>query len=104
MFYRICPAMLSLVMLAGVARAQNTRPTSLPAGDLIPRATLDQMYRVELGNLYKPTDAAKFLRAGELIERYFNTPRDRREIVTLAFPRVPGYRPLLGAVARLRRA
>jgi CelD/BcsL family acetyltransferase involved in cellulose biosynthesis len=29
---------------------------------------------------------------------------DRREILTLAFPRVPGYRPLLGAVARLRRA
>src|SRR5262249_42070851 len=72
----------SLVMvLAVVAQAQPDRPTSLPTDQVVPRSTLDQIYRAELGKIYAPADAEKYYQANVLIERYFSSPDQRKNVV-----------------------
>jgi predicted esterase len=73
-------AILVLTLLPQLAFAQRG-PASLPASQAIPRATLDQMYRRELGNLYRAADAEKLYRANQLVETYFASASDRKQTI-----------------------
>src|SRR5690242_2110490 len=71
-----------ILALAQHSPAQ-TLPTTRPAAEPIPPQQLDQMYRRELGPLYRPQDANLLLSAHALIERFFatNSPADRKQII-----------------------
>ena len=59
----------------------TTRPS---AADAIPRETLAEMYRAELGDAYDPVSADQYEAAHKLIEQYFASPSsgERKAIVT----------------------
>src|SRR5205809_6810889 len=59
-----------------------TSPATHPAADAIPPATLQEMYRRELGDKYNPADAARLEAVHQLVEQYFDaaTGADRKAI------------------------
>lgn len=56
-------------------------PASLPTNQAMPRAALDQIYRRELGELYKPSDSDELFQANQLIEQYFAVPAARKTVL-----------------------
>jgi len=69
-----------LALGASAAPGATTSPSSLPTSEPIPRQTLDQMYRRELGALFKQADGPKLYQANELLERYFSAPEERKTV------------------------
>ncbi|HZL35793.1 MAG TPA: hypothetical protein VFC78_10825 [Tepidisphaeraceae bacterium] len=67
----------------------------------IARATLLGMYRVELGELFKPQDADKLLQANQLIEGYFETSTAAGRKTTVKALEQTGLEP--GVIGRLIR-
>ena len=78
-FRLIC--FLSALLLALRTAAAQQGPASLPATAPMPRSVLEQIDRLELGNLFKPSDAEKIYRAHQQIERYFASSSNRKEAV-----------------------
>lgn len=85
------------------ATSLATAPASQAAFDPIPEATLQQMYRRELGPKYNPAEAAKLYAAHQLLEQYFATQKaaDRKAITNqlIATELDPN---VLGRIVRLR--
>lgn len=74
--------MLGLLVIAAAVRAQpTTGPASLPTTQPVPRQTLDQIYRRELGRAYNPADFDRLLRCSELLEQFFALPESRRAVL-----------------------
>jgi hypothetical protein len=69
----------SLAFCSIVLAQSSTRP--LDVNDPIPRATLEQMYQRELGELYNPKQSEALHAAHQLIEEYFEKPDRRKQIV-----------------------
>lgn len=61
----------------------TTQATSRPAWPPIPAETLSAMQKAELGDRFRPDQAALYLHLQDLIEAYFETPKsaERTEIV-----------------------
>src|SRR5687768_8692252 len=63
--------------------APETTPAARPAVDAIPQATLQEMYRAELGRKYNPQDATRLHDAHVLVEQFFAaaTAQERKALV-----------------------
>src|SRR5437762_737475 len=80
-----------------------TSPATHPAADAIPPATLQEMYRRELGDKYNPADAARLEAVHQLVEQYFDaaTGADRKAIAGRIH--VSGVDPnIVGRLTRIR--
>jgi hypothetical protein len=76
---------------------------SFPAGESIPPATLQQMYRAELGKAYDPSLAPKLEQAHALIERYFQMRTASGRKATVAALGATGIDAnILGRLCRIR--
>jgi pimeloyl-ACP methyl ester carboxylesterase len=86
--FNACAALVAFGFVAAVIAAPKPRPTvaippptdpsatqatSRPSWPPIPRDTLMQIYRTELGDKFRPDFDDRYLRAQELIEKYFET-------------------------------
>lgn len=84
----ICAAVIGLSFVGGLIAAPRPRPTvavpppmepfagpptSRPSWPPVPRETLLQIYQQELGAKFRPDFDDRYLRAQELIEKYFET-------------------------------
>src|SRR5438874_9928545 len=69
----------ALLLVFGPALAA---PARVPSSQPIPPKILNQMYRRELGSLYRAGDAQKLLEVHQLIEQYFaaTAMKDREQI------------------------
>lgn len=76
---------------------------SAPAQEAIPRATLAEMYRSELGDLYHAEDDEQLYAAHELIEKFFaaTSTRDRKSAIA-AIQQTRLDPNLIGRLSRLR--
>ena len=73
-----------LLSLGCITLAQSTsQPASVPTSELIPRSVLDQMYRRELGSLYRADDSGRLFQTHQSIEKYLaaSALKDRDQIV-----------------------
>lgn len=90
-----------MALLSAAPLHAQRGPASLPASQLMPRSTLDQIDRTELGSLYKPADAAKLFQAHQQIERYFASSSNRKDAV--ASLEALGLDPnIIGRLTRIR--
>src|SRR5262245_2417624 len=98
----IVPILIIVCVASG--QTQSSRPTAtptIPTTQPIPRAALDEMYKAELGRLYDPAQADILYRAHALLERYFDSPDDRKQ--TLKTIESLNIDPnVLGRLARIR--
>jgi hypothetical protein len=69
--YPSAAACIILFLAAAGAAQPSSRPSSVPTAERIRAQTLDQMYRRELGTLYRATNATKLFQTHQAIEDYF---------------------------------
>src|SRR5438477_12842864 len=68
-FGKVTPKILYvLTVMAGMASAQ---PTSQPLLEPMPRQEMLGLFKLELGNLYRPDQADNYLTAHRAMENYF---------------------------------
>jgi hypothetical protein len=83
--------------------APETTPAARPAVDTIPQATLQEMYRRELGNKYRPEDAARLHAAHVLVEEFFSATTAQERKAVVAKLHATGLDPnLIGRITRVR--
>lgn len=81
--------LLAFLSLAAVKRPEVAIPTTQPGlappptGETIPRQTLGEMFRAELGAVYDPVQADQLFEAHQFIEQYFlaRTAADRKSLI-----------------------
>ena len=98
--------------MAGSAAAQRPQVAvpifepginNFPAGESIPPATLQGMYRTELGKAYDPSLAPKLEQAHQLLEKYFQMRTAAGRKATVAGLQATGIDPnVLGRLCRIR--
>ncbi len=95
-------AAISCILLTTAwACAATASPASLPVAEPIPRQSLDAMYRLELGVLYRAADADKLFQANRLLDRFFASADQRRDLVH-AMESLGLDANLIGRLARIR--
>jgi pimeloyl-ACP methyl ester carboxylesterase len=73
-----CVTLIYIALFSGGVHAQST--TTVAASPAIPADVLQKMYQRELGKLYDPAQAQRLAAAHALLEGYFATPSQRKQI------------------------